>query len=197
MRTAKMFVTGSMAAVIVAIVACGGSSSHAPGGASDAGGDALASDAALDASAACVIDADLTTAAPPDAALNDAGASVGACFGCAKTTCGMDIASCNTDCACNQVFGCLFNCLGSVGGTLLVCLSECSPEGGLSITNLSPSESGLLVCAAKSCSAECAATGLFGGGGGGGKDSGGGGTMDANGATDSSGDDAQTDATGE
>lgn len=173
MRAVKMLVTGSIAVTAVAILACGGSSqvTLAPtdGGADgtapvsdsavDAPIDLDAADAA-DAAVACTIDADLETAAPPDAALDEAGASVGTCIGCARAHCGSQISTCNKDCTCNNTFDCLFNCLGGVGGTLLLCYTQCG--GSLSLGSGGP-ESGLVLCAARSCAAQCAACSLYAG----------------------------------
>jgi hypothetical protein len=138
MRAVKMFATGSLVTVAVAIFACGGSTPDTSGGVTDSGTpDAVVgpvadsssgadatngTDANLDAGpAVCTIDADLTVLAPPDAALNDSGASVGTCIGCARAHCASEIVNCNADCTCNNVFDCLFNCLGTVGGTLVYC----------------------------------------------------------------------------
>jgi hypothetical protein len=171
MRAVKMLVTGSVAAAAVAILACGGSSQVTPGqdsGAPDSTApedSSIASDApvdldASDAAAVCTIDADLATAAPPDAALDEAGASVGTCIGCARSNCGSQITTCNKDCTCNNTFNCLFTCLGGVGGTLLLCYTQCG--GSLSLMSGGP-ESGLVLCAARSCAAECAACSLYAG----------------------------------
>ena len=166
MRAVKMLLTGSVATAAVLILACGGSSQVPPGSTADSGadsttptGDSSTSDSSLDDGGAedamCTFDADLNTADPADAALNDAGASVGACLGCAKTNCEAQVNACNKDCSCNGVFACLFGCLGSVGGSLLVCYETCG--GSLSLSNANTAEIGLVECAAKSCATECAA----------------------------------------
>ena len=165
MRAVKMLFTGSVTAIAVAVLACGGSS-QVGAGASDSGSPdgTSATDSAvpvdLDAGDAgiCTIDADLRTAAPPDAALDEAGASVGSCIGCARANCGSQISSCNGDCTCNNTFNCLFDCLGSIGGTLLLCYTQCG--GSLSLNTPGP-ETGLVLCAARSCAAQCAACSLY------------------------------------
>jgi hypothetical protein len=169
MRAVKMLVTGSIVVVGVAILACGGSSqvTLVPNDAGGPDGVAPVADAttdatpdldASDAAAVCTIDADLETAAPPDASLDEAGASVGTCIGCARANCGSQISTCNKDCTCNNTFNCLFNCLGGIGGTLLLCYTQCG--GSLSFTGGGP-ESGLVLCAARSCAPECAACSLY------------------------------------
>jgi hypothetical protein len=148
------------------VVACGSTTSNNPpgsgadGGGSDSGGannggdasDASSTaDSGQDSAPSCVIgDADISTLSPPDASLNDAGASVGACIGCAKTNCSTDVAACNTDCECNTALVCIFECIGGVGNTLLTCAEQC---GGLA--NVDGAEETLLGCAEKSCKAEC------------------------------------------
>jgi hypothetical protein len=168
MRAVKMLVTGSISVIAVAVLACGGSSQvttvpsdgGVPDGIAPAGDSAADAPGDLDASdgAACTIDADLETAAPPDASLDEAGASVGTCIGCARANCGSQISTCNKDCTCNNTFNCLFNCLGGIGGTLLLCYTQCG--GSLSFTGGGP-ESGLVLCAARSCAPECAACSLY------------------------------------
>jgi len=151
MRAVKMFFTGSVAAVAVAIVACGGSSDAPPGKTTDAGTADDGSAASEDANDANV---NLFTATPVDAALNDAGASVGTCIACAQTTCEKQVAACNDDVACDSTFACAFNCLGEVGGTLAGCYIQCG--GSLSGANVDPVETALGQCALKSCATECA-----------------------------------------
>ncbi len=175
MRAAKMLFTGSLAAAVVAILACGGSSQEPAGSPGDSGAGDVANgpstdssvppqtdgattlDAALDASVACTIDADLNTTAPPDAALNTTGASVGTCIGCAKTNCPTQIDSCNQDCTCNNVFSCLFECLGSVGGTLIGCYTGTCGGAlpGTGGASADQAEIKLLECAAKACAPAC------------------------------------------
>jgi hypothetical protein len=169
MRAVKMLFTGSIAAAAVAILACGGSS-QVPSNPTDSGipdgtapGDSSLADGPVDLDAGdgatmCTIDADLETKAPPDAALDEAGASVGTCIGCARAHCASEITTCNGDCTCNNTFNCLFDCLGGIGGTLLLCYTQCG--GSLSLNSGGP-ESGLVLCAARSCAAECAACSLY------------------------------------
>ena len=171
MRAVKMLVTGSVAAAAIAILACGGSSQVTPGQGDSGAPDgtapedsSVAADAPADLDAGdagvCTIDADLATAAPPDAALDEAGASVGTCIGCARAHCASQITTCNKDCTCNNIFNCTFECLGGIGGNLLGCYTSCN--GPLSLSGGGP-ESGLVLCAARSCAAECAACSLYAG----------------------------------
>lgn len=114
----------------------------------DGAGDPDADDAAV-----CRPDASLVTVAPVDAALDDAGASVGTCLGCLKTSCGSQVSACNEDCACNGIFDCVFECLASVGASFEVCYLECggSPTGGGNTL-----ETALGTCTLGSCATECA-----------------------------------------
>jgi hypothetical protein len=209
MRVVHGLVAGSIALVAVAAGACGSTTSETTG-TSDAGPDVAApgldsstlADTGDDGGLACVIDADLTTAAPPDAALNDSGASVGTCISCARTTCSSGVVACNTDCACNVAFDCLFNCLSGVGGALTFCAASCFGSatsggdagggGGVAgiLNSLDPDERNLLLCAATQCGDPCGVGGLLGGNGGG----------DSGAAADASADapiDSPSDATGE
>jgi hypothetical protein len=175
-------------------IACGGTatSDNPPGGGNDAGPDATnnnnppigsdGGDASMpsgdDDSGACVIDADILTLAPPDAAIDDAGASVGECLACAQTTCSSQLSACNADCSCNSGFTCFANCIGGIGNTLLTCVGSCFP-GGISALESNPTELGVISCAGQSCTAQCGTASILGGGGGGKKDGGGGGNKDA------------------
>jgi hypothetical protein len=168
----------------VVAIACGGTatSDNPPGSGADAGYDATggnnnnnpvtdggdassppASDAGDDA-AVCIIDADILTLAPVDAALNDAGASVGSCLACAQTTCNSGLSECNADCTCNQGFTCFAQCIGGVGNSLLTCAGQCF--GSIAAVEANPAEEAVVLCAAEQCTNECAAAGLLGGGGG-------------------------------
>jgi hypothetical protein len=168
MRAVKIFFAGSVGAgtLALAMAACGGSSQAPPGGAIDSGvgdgttptTDSSFADSPVGPDAndgACVFtDANLNTATPPDAALDDAGASVGTCLSCAQANCQSDVTACNGDCACETVFDCAFNCLSSVGGSLEVCYIECG--GSLTGSKVDPVETSLGECALKQCPTECA-----------------------------------------
>jgi hypothetical protein len=165
MRAVKRFFAGSLSAVAVVIVACGGSS-EGPPGANDSGvnGDgATLNDSSLgdgsaagdDGGDACVpTDASLSQATPADAALNEAGASVGTCIACAQASCLKEINDCSADCACENVFTDVFDCLSGVGNTLLSCFLQFSGSVGGSNTN--PAELALAQCAVKTCTSACA-----------------------------------------
>jgi len=165
MRSLRKFVTGSAASVVVAIAACGGSSEAPPAidsgvsGDGAAGGDSSLADggpASEDASDdVCVTDANLLTATPADAALNDSGASVGTCIACAQTHCSTQIDTCNGDCVCANEFTNIFDCLSGVGGSLLTCYIQFGGSLG-SGSNADPAETALGECAIKTCAAECA-----------------------------------------
>lgn len=73
-----------------------------------------------DSAPTCDVDADLTTFAPTDASLNDAGASVGLCVGCMRQSCSSGIAQCNDDCECTRAVVKFYDCM-SAGGSLEKC----------------------------------------------------------------------------
>jgi hypothetical protein len=164
MRKAQLIVGSVFVAGLVA--ACGSTSSNNPPGSQDGGGadsggatpgvdsggdSASTVDAGQDSAPSCVIgDADISTLSPPDASLNDAGASVGACIACAKTSCSADVTACNGDCPCNTALVCIFECIGGVGNTILTCAEQC---GGLATVD--STEEALLGCADSKCKAEC------------------------------------------
>jgi len=200
MRGAVAF--GWVVAVGAAVAGCGSSSN--PAGPADASvGDSAIEDTGAGGSNVCVEDADLTTATPQDAALDDAGASVGRCITCARVSCAAEVAACNADCECNVEYTCLFNCLSSVGGGLVTCAAECltpaadggeACEGGV-FCQLSPNARNLLFCAGfGTCSDPCGLGNVFGKppGDAGGDD---GGTGDAGG--DAAVDAGASDAAGE
>jgi hypothetical protein len=159
-----MFFTGSVTTLAIAIVACGGSSAAPPGSSTDAGGGGdgtttqggdsggIPTDASLLDTADAFVD--LFTATPPDAALNDAGASVGTCLSCAQTKCEADVAACNADQACDSVFACAFNCISEIGGTFAGCYLQCG--GSLTSGGADPTETALGKCALQQCPTECA-----------------------------------------
>ena len=148
------------------------SSSSSP---DDAGSDTGSEDA-------CVpVDADLLTLAPADAAINDAGATVGTCLACAQTKCESQLTTCNGDCSCTVGFVCFSNCIGGVGNSLLDCAGQCF--GSLAAVEGNTAELGVVSCAAKSCASECGTSGL-----GGGKDSGATDSGETDGSSDSSAD---------
>jgi hypothetical protein len=163
MRKVQLLVGSVFVAGLIA--ACGSTSSNNPPGSQDGGGTdsggptpgvdasdgASTADAGQDSAPSCVIgDADISTLSPPDASLNDAGGSVGACIACAKTSCTADVLACNTDCECNTALVCIFECIGGVGNTILTCAEQC---GG--IANVDGAEESLLGCAEQKCKAEC------------------------------------------
>jgi hypothetical protein len=161
MRAVKRFFAGSLSAVAVVIVACGGSS-EAPPGANDSGvsGDgATLSDGSAagndDGGDACVpTDASLNQAMPADAALNASGASVGTCIACAQASCWKEINDCSADCVCENVFTDIFDCLSGVGNSLLSCFLQFS--GSVGGANTDPAELALAQCAIKTCTSACA-----------------------------------------
>ncbi len=188
----KMHTLGVSLFGAVIAIACGGTatSENPPGSGVDAGNDATSNNNVVDSgddsavsseagddAAACVIDADILKLAPPDAAIDDAGASVGACLACAQTTCTSQLDTCNADCTCNQGFTCFANCIGGIGNSLLSCAGSCF--GSLAALEANPTELGVVTCAGQSCGTQCGASGLLGGGGK--KDGGGGGNKDGGG----------------
>jgi hypothetical protein len=102
---------------------CGGSSDEATDAGSEAAADVVKDVApdkgVIDSGASC-IDADLTTLNPDDAALNDAGASIGTCVSCSRASCGSLLAQCNADCDCKEAVIAFYDCVAK-GGGLQVC----------------------------------------------------------------------------
>jgi hypothetical protein len=159
---------GAIVLVGTVVLACGSTTSNNAPGADAGGNDATTPNedsggnvgvdggedgATLDDGGQCVPgDADISTLNPVDASLNDAGASVGTCVGCAKTKCATGVSACNADCTCNNSLSCTFNCIGGVGNSLLSCAGQC---GISSLAALDPAEKALLLCAFQQCKAEC------------------------------------------
>jgi hypothetical protein len=143
------------------IAACGGTSSNGNDNNKDAGSadtsvadTAPAVDTGTDAGEdvdvpSCDTDANLSTLAPPDAALGDAGGSVGKCLACTRTSCSTEVSDCQSDCDCTSTAACLFDCL-SQGSSPITCAGQCTgggiPQGATQ---------GLLVCVVGSCADEC------------------------------------------
>ena len=135
------------------LTACGGDDNKTDGG-SDATTDAVADvakdvapEAAPDAS--CTNDADLTQYLPSaDASFDvDAGVNVTACTGCLKTSCGTDINSCNSDCACRQTVIDAVTCV-TQGGSFQSCAGDAFLNGDTNVQNL-------FSCALGSCGSIC------------------------------------------
>jgi hypothetical protein len=164
MRNWHWLVGASVVTAAAGFAACGGSTDDNSGG-SDAGKDVAAIDSSpgadtgpadagpgpVDSSIPCVFpDADLTTISPPDAALNDAGASLGTCLACTQTKCGTQLKACNGDCTCASTIAGFYECLGKPGGSLFGCAGSLG-SGGLS----NPATSGLVTCVGQGCTAAC------------------------------------------
>jgi hypothetical protein len=173
-----LFLNGSVVVAVFALAGCG-STSDAPSGNVDSGivtdgtapsndGSLPSSDAAGDTGvpsgdagdAGCTFgDADLFASSPADAALNDAGASVGTCLACAQTKCKSQVTGCDDDACCESTFDCVFNCMSGVGESLLNCYTV-GCGGSLSTSNIDVSEGLLAECAIKQCPTECAVCSL-------------------------------------
>jgi hypothetical protein len=80
----------------------------------------------------CVPDASLSSIQVPDAALNEAGATVAGCFACFNQYCPMLVAECNASCACIADFQQFATCLGA-GGSTLTCLSSLGNLGSVGV----------------------------------------------------------------
>jgi hypothetical protein len=142
MRASQWLLGGATAAAIVATIAsgCGGSSSGGGGSPQDASTDATydaAVEAAKEAAAetgpeaapVCVPDADITHLTIPDASLGDSGASTDGCYSCIQTSCGSQLASCNTDCTCNSAVQGFLECVAS-GTSPVTCATSHLAGGG-------------------------------------------------------------------
>ena len=144
--------------VPVALVAgggCGGSSQEATDAGSEAAVDAVVQDVAADKgvvdSGPTCVDADLTTFSPADAALNDAGASIGTCVSCSRANCNNFLVQCNADCDCKEAVVSFYECV-SKGGGLQVC-------GYKNLLNLGGTAAtigqGLGLCVISACRQQC------------------------------------------
>ncbi|MBX3198818.1 MAG: hypothetical protein KF850_18320 [Labilithrix sp.] len=76
-----------------------------------------------DAPAADCADAQIVAPAAPDAAIGDAGATVGECVACIARACPSETASCQGECACRERALGLLRCLES-GRTTATCSTE-------------------------------------------------------------------------
>jgi hypothetical protein len=143
MRASQWFLGGATAVTIASAIAagCGGSTNSNPpqdSGVADATGDVAHEAAPAEAAAetgpdappeaACVPDADITKLNPPDAALNDSGATDLGCYTCIKTNCGTQLSACNADCACNTAVEGFLACVGA-GGSPISCGSGLISSG--------------------------------------------------------------------
>ncbi len=115
----------------------------------DAGNDAI-TDSPVDA---CPIDADITMLNPPDAAL-PGDASVGLCLGCTQTSCHMELANCNADCACKSALVTLVECVAADGG-------GGNPMGCLMGILGEPNARNLAFCIFGSCADQCGLNAFF------------------------------------
>ncbi len=82
----------------------------------DTGADATQDDAG----SMCSTDADITTAALPDASLGDGASSIGRCAACVQTTCKTELSACNDNCDCKGALVDFFTCY-SGGSPILTC----------------------------------------------------------------------------
>jgi hypothetical protein len=134
---------------------CGGTEST-----TDAGSDATTTpdvvspkDGGRDAivEAGCSTDADITMLMLPDAAINDAGATVPGCAACLNTSCKMDISACQANCECREAVVGFFGCVGK-GGQLFTCASSL-----ITLQDPQAQQIGqaLALCANASCKTQC------------------------------------------
>jgi len=177
MRNVRLrFLVGGIGAVVIAIVACGGSSDNGPGttATADSGPDTNANVPDSNTPDTNVpdtnvpdttpppvvcVDASLTALSVPDASLDDAGATTGTCLACANTSCTSDITACQGDCACLDALVCVYqNCGTELGNT--TSLAECAASA--SCISLSGGAAGiptallsLATCIQKSCGPQC------------------------------------------
>jgi len=145
------------AAVALVVVACGGSTNDNPGGPQDSGTPDTAkpdtsppvdaADAAPPEDAACVPDSSIGAVNLPDAAIDDAGASIGRCVACGEAKCSDGVAACNKDCQCVKDLTGFLSCMGG-GGSLLQC-------GGPLVSGADDTEKAATQCFALTCGDEC------------------------------------------
>jgi hypothetical protein len=196
MRNWHWLVGVSVVTAAAGFAACGGSSDDGNGG-TDAGTDVGTKDSGPadtgpadtgpappgDASVPCVFpDAALGTLDIPDAAIDDAGASIGKCIACSRAKCGTETTTCETDCVCTNAITGLYECLGSGSG-----FTSCVPPL-IPVFQSSASTQALGTCVLGGCQKECGIPN-FGGGGDAGTDSG----ADAGTPADSGSTDAKAD----
>jgi len=161
MRLRYWLLFGTVSASALALgtlgVGCGGSSDDSTATGEDAGQDvtqqdhAAPQDVVSEPAPATCPDADLLTYSPPDAAINDAGVTVGECIACIRGPSGCQALAqaCNNDCDCKTgviEFGdCvgqgkpLFSCAApllknSAGQALGACVfQKCAEQCGLPV----------------------------------------------------------------
>jgi hypothetical protein len=154
MLAATALMTGALGAVGIG---CSGSADDV-GAENDAGQqDAtqdqtsldVASESTPEASTPCPLDADLLHFQPPDADINDTGATVGTCVTCIRSRRGcVTIAQgCNSDCACKEAIVAFAECVGT-GRGLLQCGETAAQTGGTSAEQLA-------ACVLQKCATEC------------------------------------------
>jgi hypothetical protein len=135
---------------------CGGSEDEpTDAGSTEAAVDAVAKDVApdnavVDSGPSC-IDADLATLTPDDAALNDAGASVGTCVTCTRANCNTFLTQCNADCDCKEAVVAFYGCVAKGGGLQSCGLKHLGGLGG----NAAAIGQNLGLCVASSCRQQC------------------------------------------
>jgi hypothetical protein len=147
---------------------CGGTTDNGTGTTTDGGGtpdvtkETAASDTysppdtstISDAAVACAVDADLTTYAPPDAALGDSGKSVGTCIACIRSACPTQLSDCNNDCDCKGAVIDFIACVQAGDKTLIQCGYQVF--GPLGFSNLPAVHLGYCL-QSSACPGECAA----------------------------------------
>jgi hypothetical protein len=193
MRRLHWLVAISFGTGTAIVAACGGSSSNNNDNGNNDSGTAdvvvsadtsPASDAADAADTnvpACVPDASLNDLNPADAALGDAGGSVGLCLSCTKQNCASQVTECNADCSCVSDLSDLYSCIAS-GKSILTC-GQSLVGGGAD-----QAETDIGTCVFQSCAKECNIN--FGpqpGKDGGGASDGGGDSSAADGSADAAG----------
>jgi hypothetical protein len=139
---------------LAAVGGCGGTSS-----ATDAGTDATTTpdvttketgpDAIVEAG--CSTDANISNLPLPDAALNDAGATVSGCAACLNTSCKSDIADCQDNCECREAVVGFYDCVAK-GSALINCATSLLGLQGQQAQQIGQS---LLLCANAFCRTEC------------------------------------------
>lgn len=154
MRARHWLTLASVGSLVVLGLAAGcGDTDEATPARADGGGDAVsdtaaATDGKKEAAPVECVDADITTLSSiPDAALGDAGKSIGTCASCIKSNCTAELDACQDDCDCRDSVLSFFTCVGS-GKSITAC--------GAGLVSAGSAATALGGCALQSgCAAEC------------------------------------------
>lgn len=168
MRAMRLFLGFSAASALVGAVASGCGSSSSPAAPQDSGAGDVTTEATPQPEAApeaapetgpdvvdsgpnvCVPETSVSSIPAPDAALNDAGATVASCMMCVaqSTGCSQLVAECNENCVCISAFEMFSHCLSSPGGSLFACAGTLQ---GLAASGIDASTTACVISCATAC----------------------------------------------